>query len=177
MKNIVLFFLMLCSCFLLADTKIGYIDASVILSQYDDVKQVQVELEKEQRRLQTVWDSKKSTLDSLMSAYETKSMLMSEQKQQEITSMITAKRIELEDWQLKYFGPEGELYKMQNELMAPILRTIDKAINSIGQVKGYNYIFDAASGGIVYALDAHNITQDVLDELTKINTPDLDEKK
>ena len=83
---------------------------------------------------------------------------------------------EMQQWQLQYFGPEGELYKMQNELMAPILRTIDKAINSIGQAKGYNYIFDAASGGIVYALDAHNITQDVLDELQKINTPDVDIK-
>ena len=169
MKNIVLFFLMLCSCFLLADTKIGYIDASVILSQYDDVKQVQVELEKEQRRLQTVWDSKKSTLDSLMSAYETKSMLMSEQKQQEITSMITAKRIELEDWQLKYFGPEGELYKMQGQLMTPIYRSIDTVIDQYAKANGYDFILDAQ--GLLYALPNHDLTSIIIDELKKINTP------
>ena len=92
MRKIVLIFMML-TCFLLADTKIGYIDATAVLSQYDDVRQVQVELEKEQRRLQTVWDSKKTTLDSLMSAYETNSMLMSEQKQQEMNTMINSKII------------------------------------------------------------------------------------
>ena len=92
-------------------------------------------------------------------------------------NQLLDKQREIEGFQLKYFGPEGELYKMQNQLMAPILKTIDKAINSIGQAKGYNYIFDAASGGIVYALDAHNITQDVLDELKKINTPDVDVKR
>ena len=177
-KNICnIFLLSLLSCFLFGETKIGYIDSQIILTQYEDVRQVQVELEKEQKKLQAVYEKNFLSLDSLKSAYESRSMIMSEQKQQEMIELITNKEKEMQEWQLKYFGPEGELYKMQNELMAPILRTIDKAINSIGQVKGYNYIFDAASGGIVYALDAHNITQDVLDELTKINIPDLDEKK
>ena len=75
------------------------------------------------------------------------------------------------------FWAEGELYKMQNELMAPILRTIDQALDKVGKEKGYDYIFDASSGGIVYALDANNLTQDILDELKKINTSiDNDEK-
>ena len=49
-----------------------------------------------------------------------------------------------------------------------ILKIIDQAISSLGQEKGYDYIFDAASGGIVYALDDHNLTQDVLDKLNSM---------
>ena len=49
MYNIILF--ILTSCFLFAETKIGYIDSGVILSQYEDVRQVQVTLEKEQKKL------------------------------------------------------------------------------------------------------------------------------
>ena len=37
------------------------------------------------------------------------------------------------------------------------------------EFKGYDYVFDAVSGAIVYALDSHNLTQDVLEELKKIN--------
>ena len=171
MKKIVLIFMML-TCFLLADTKIGYIDATAVLSQYDDVRQVQVELEKEQRRLQTVWDSKKTTLDSLMSAYETKSMLMSEQKQQEMTTMINAKRIELEEWQIKYFGPEGELYKMQGELMIPIYRSIDEVIDKYAKANGYDFILDAQ--GLLYALPNYDLTQIIIDELKKLNATNDD---
>tara|TARA_B100000029_G_scaffold505215_1_gene585539 strand:- start:612 stop:1142 length:531 start_codon:yes stop_codon:yes gene_type:complete len=171
MRKIVLIFMML-TCFLLADTKIGYIDATAVLSQYDDVRQVQVELEKEQRRLQTVWDSKKTTLDSLMSAYETKSMLMSEQKQQEMTTMINAKRIELEEWQIKYFGPEGELYKMQGELMIPIYRSIDEVIDKYAKANGYDFILDAQ--GLLYALPNYDLTQIIIDELKKLNATNDD---
>ena len=173
MKNIVLFILM--SCFLLAETKIGYIDSGIILSQYEDVRQVQVELEKEQKKLQAIYEKKITSLDSLRNVYESRSMLMSEIKQQEIINSMSEKEVELQQWQLKYFGPEGELYRMQNELMAPILRTIDQALDQVGKSKGYDYIFDASSGGIVYALDSNNLTQDILDELKKINTSIDDE--
>ena len=168
MYNMILFILM--SCFLFAETKIGYIDSGVILSQYEDVRQVQVALEKEQKKLQASYETKILSLDSLRNAYETRSMLMSEDKQKEILSSMSQKEAELQQWQMKYFGPEGELYKMQNELMAPILRTVDQALDKVGKEKGYDYIFDASSGGIVYALDANNLTQDILDELKKINT-------
>ena len=63
---------------------------------------------------------------------------------------------------------------MQNTLMSPILKVIDKAISNIGKELGYDYIFDAASGGIVYALDAHNLTEDILNELKKLNTDESD---
>jgi len=168
MYNIILF--ILTSCFLFAETKLGYIDSDVILTQYEDVRQVQVTLEKEQKKLMVLYDSKILSLDSLRNAYDTRSMLMSEEKQQEILNSMSQKEAELQQWQMKYFGPEGELYKMQMELMAPILATIDRALDKIGIEKGYDYIFDLRIGGIVYALDANNLTQDVLDELKKINT-------
>ena len=51
-KNICnIFLLSLLSCFLFGETKIGYIDSQIILTQYEDVRQVQVELEKEQNEL------------------------------------------------------------------------------------------------------------------------------
>ena len=152
-----------------SDTKIGYIDSQVIMSEYEDVRQVQVELEKEQKRLQTIYEKKLVSLDSLKTAYQTASIILSEQKKTLMENDIRQKEQERQQWQLQYFGPEGELYKLQNELLAPILTTIDKVIRKIGEERAYDYIFDAVQGSIVYALDSHNLTGDVLNELKKVN--------
>jgi outer membrane protein len=158
-----------------ADTKVGYIDSQIIMAEYEDVRQIQVELEKEQKRLQTIYERKLTSLDSLTNAYQTGSIILSEQKKKQMESDITRKQQEIQDWQMKYFGPEGELYKLQNELLAPILQTIDKVIRTIGEERGYDYIFDAVQGSIVYALDSHNLTQDVLAELKKANVNEIKE--
>ena len=152
-----------------SDTKIGCIDSQVIMSEYEDVRQVQVELEKEQKKLQTIYEKKLVSLDSLKTAYQTGSIILSEQKKTRMENDIRQKEQEIQQWQLQYFGPEGELYKLQNELLAPILTTIDRVIRKIGEERAYDYIFDAVQGSIVYALDSHNLTNDVLNELKKVN--------
>ena len=47
------FCLLLLSSILLGNLKTGYIDSNEIMSKIEEVRQVQVELEKEQRRLQS----------------------------------------------------------------------------------------------------------------------------
>jgi len=168
-KKIIILILTLFISISFSETKIGYIDSQIIMSEYEDVRQVQVELEKEQKRLQTVYEKKIISLDSLKTAYQTGSIILSEQKKVQMETDIRQKEQEIQQWQLEYFGPEGELYKLQNQLLAPILNTIDSVIRKIGEERSYDYIFDAVQGSIVYALDSHNLTQDVLDELKKVN--------
>jgi len=174
-KKIILIICSLMITSIYADTKIGYIDSQIIMAEYEDVRQIQVELEKEQKKLQSIYEKKLTSLDSLTNAYQTGSIILSEQKKKQMESDITRKQQEIQEWQMKYFGPEGELYKLQNELLAPILQTIDKVIRTIGEERGYDYIFDAVQGSIVYALDSHNLTQDVLDALKKANVNEIKE--
>ena len=169
MKKIIVLIMMILVSISFSETKIGYIDSQIIMSEYEDVRQVQVELEKEQKRLQTVYEKKLVSLDSLKTAYQTGSIILSEQKKIQMENNIRQKEQEIQQWQLQYFGPEGELYKLQNQLLAPILNTIDSVIKKIGEERSYDYIFDAVQGSIVYALDSHNLTQEVLDELKKVN--------
>ena len=160
----------------LCEIKIGYIDSQVIMMEFEDVKQVQVELEKEQRRLEEVYTNKVNSYDSLRQAIETGSIILSNEKIRKMESDLLLKQQEIEQFQLKYFGPQGELYKMQENLLQPILSTIDGAIQKIGREKGYDYIFDAVQGSIVYALDANNLTLDILEELKRLkSTPDESE--
>ena len=139
------------------------------MTQYEDVRQVQVELEKEQKRLETLYKKTVASYDSLQQALETGSIILSKEKINQMEQDLLAKQREIEQFQLKYFGPQGELYKMQETLLKPILAIIDSAIQNIGKEKGYDYIFDAVQGSIVYALAANDLTLDVLEELKKIN--------
>ena len=150
-------------------TKIGYIDSEAIMTQYEDVRQVQVELEKEQKRLETLYKKAVVSYDSLAQAIQASSIIMSEPKIKEMENKLLEKQREIEGFQLKYFGPQGELYKMQAELMQPIIKIIDQAVQNVGKERGYDYIFDAVQGSIVYALEANNLTLDVMEELKKLN--------
>ena len=153
--------------FVAAEIKIGYVDSNEIMSSFEEVRQVQVDLEKEQRRLESEFNSLVSQLDSLQQAYERQRLLMSETRRQEKENEIINMKKTAEEFQLKKFGPEGEIYRKQNELLKPVLKKIDDAIQKVGSEQGYDFILDAMSGALLYALDSHNLTEDVMDELSK----------
>ena len=77
--------------FVLAEIKIGYVDSNEIMNNFEEVRQIQVDLEKEQRRLEGDYNSLVSRLDSLKQDYERQRLLMSEtrrnEKENEITNM------------------------------------------------------------------------------------------
>ena len=68
---------------------------------------------------------------------------------------------------MQIFGPEGEIYRKQTKLLKPVLTKINEAIEKVGSERSYDLILDAQTGGIVYALESHNLTEDVLEELSK----------
>ena len=68
---------------------------------------------------------------------------------------------------MEKFGPEGEIYRKQNILLKPVLTKIDDAIKKVGSEQSYDFILDAMSGALLYALDSHNLTEAVMDELSK----------
>ncbi len=150
-----------------ADVKIGYIDSNKIMSEYENVRDVQVELEKEQRKLESEYNGMLNQLDSLKQVFERQRLLMSESRREEKQYEMIQMEKDIQEFQLKKFGPEGEIFRKQSQLLAPVLEEVDAAIKSIASQKGYDYVFDAVSGAIVYALDAHDLTEEVLKELKR----------
>jgi outer membrane protein len=154
--------------FALADIKIGYVDSNEIMNNFDEVRQVQADLEKEQRRLESEFNELVFGLDSLKQDYDRQRLLMSDTRRNEKENEIANKEKSAQKFQLDKFGPEGEIYRIQNELLKPVLAKIDAAIQKVGSERGYDFILDAMSGALLYALDSHNLTEDVMDELAKV---------
>ena len=77
-----------------------------------------------------------------------------------------AKEKEAADLKKKYFGPEGELFKKRESLMAPIQDEIYNAVKDIAESKGYSLILDRASdSGIIFASPKIDISNEVLQKL------------
>ena len=79
-------------------------------------------------------------------------------------SEIIAMRGRIEQFQLQKFGPQGEIYQLQSQLSAPIFTKVQIAIDAVGKLRGYDLILDAVAGAILYSLDAHNLTDAVIEE-------------
>ncbi|MBQ2341454.1 MAG: OmpH family outer membrane protein, partial [Bacteroidaceae bacterium] len=83
---------------------------------------------------------------------------------------IIAKEKEAAELKKKYFGPEGELYKKRESLMAPIQDEIYNAVKEISDQKGYSMVLDRASdAGIIFASPKIDISNEVLAKLGYAN--------
>ena len=157
------------------EIKIGYIDSNRIMNELDKVREIQIELEKEQRKMESEMESMISMRDSLIQSYERQQILMNEQRKLEKQKEIQEVSQNIERFQMEKFGPNGgEIYKIQNQLLAPVLSEIDAAIQKIGKERGYDFIMDAVSGALVYAIDSHDLTNEVIEELRKDSNEDND---
>ena len=164
-KIVVLVFLSV----LVSEFKIGYLNADKILTELDEVRQVQIQLEKEQRKIESDYMNLEMELDSLFRSYEQQKMLMSEERRKKLEKTLTDKQAEIQRFQAEKVGPQGEIYKIHDQLMAPVYAKIDEAIQKVGKQEGYDYIFNVVSGGIVYALPQNDLTDLVVKELEKIS--------
>lgn len=66
----------------------------------------------------------------------------------------------------RYFGPEGELFQQQNQLMRPLQERILEAIEEVATREGYDYVFDK-NGDFVFLFTRaqYDLSDRVLEEL------------
>ena len=77
-----------------------------------------------------------------------------------------AKEKEASDLKKKYFGAEGDLYKMREALMGPIQEEIYNAVKEISDLRGYSLVIDRASNnGIIFGSPKIDISNEVLQKL------------
>jgi len=171
-KKIFLIFYLLTFSFLYSEgQKIGYVDIQYIMSQNEDARLAHADVEKEANRLKVEYETKAILLDSLMRDYQSLELMLTDDIKLEKQKTMQELSIELENFQMKYFGqPNGEIYVMLADRMAPIEKLIMSAIEEVAAEKSYDYVLDVSQGFILHALESWNLTQLVIDKLNKIST-------
>ncbi|HDR04580.1 MAG TPA: OmpH family outer membrane protein [Candidatus Marinimicrobia bacterium] len=164
---IVFLAMMLIAGFAQAELKIGYIDSEKILLDYEESKDALSKLEAQNRRYQEEFQEMQVRYQNLLEEYEKKKFvatdLWKKQKEEEAEKLA----MDIQNYQMTKFGPQGEIYKKEAELMAPVLEKINNILKKIGAEGGYDYIIDTAQRSIVFANPKHDLTSVVLYELSK----------
>jgi outer membrane protein len=149
--------------------KIGYIHSQKILAEFKDAKDAQQKTDELNQQWQKEGLEMQKQLQEMQDSFDSQSLLLSESKKAEKAQEIQTLYLKLQQFQQQKWQPgSGEIFAKEKEFMEPVLEKINIVIKKVGDAEGYDYIFDTASGNILYASDKMpDLTDKVLAELEK----------
>ncbi len=137
--------------------KFGHINRSEVIVLMPERDSAVAKLEKYGKELQETFQGMQSEFNRKYEEYA--------QKQKDwLPAVLEAKEKELSEMQqrLQQFSAtaQQELGQMEQQLMTPVLQKANDAINKVGKVNGFTYIFDLSAGPLAYINE--NVSENVL---------------
>ncbi len=164
-----LFFTFLFFCLAAAGVqaqKYALIDMEYILKNIPAYERANEQLNQQSKRWQGEIDEVVLEAETLYKKYQSESAFLSDEQRVAREEEILAKEKEASELKRQYFGPQGELYKKRESLMAPIQDEIYNAVKEICEAKKYSMVIDRASAmSIIYASPSIDISSEVLVKL------------
>ena len=156
----------LCCSFQAHAQKFALVDMEYILKNIPAYERANEQLNQVSRKWQAEVEALTQEAQTLYKKYQSEAVFLSEEQKTKSEEAVVAKEKEAAELKKKYFGPEGELYKKRESLMAPIQEEIYNAVKDISDQKGYSLILDRASdAGIIFASPKIDISNEVLTKL------------
>jgi outer membrane protein len=142
--------------------KIAIVDVNQILSELSDYDNAQKEIDKISADWRQEIAEELDGVKSLYNKYQAEQVLLSDDIKVERENQIMEKESAVRELQKRRFGPEGDLFRKRQELVAPIQDKVFAAIEEYAQDRGYDMIFDkGGAAGLLFATDAFDKTEDV----------------
>lgn len=146
--------------------KFALVDMEYILKNIPAYERASEQLNQVSKKWQAEVDALTEEAQTLYKNYQSEAVFLSTEHKTKKEEEIVAKEKEAAELKKKYFGPEGELFKKRESLMAPIQDEIYNAVKDISDSKGYSLILDRASDtGIIFASPKIDISNEVLTKL------------
>ncbi|MDR2038840.1 MAG: OmpH family outer membrane protein [Bacteroidales bacterium] len=165
-KVIFLFILAGFSAMPLMAQKFAFVDTEYILNNIPAYKSAQGQIEKLSSEWQKEIEEKYSEIEKIYKNYQAEKVMLSDDMRKKREDEIIQKEQVVKDLQKKYFGPEGELVKKQQELVKPIQDEVYKAVKEMAVEGGYAAIFDTSSdASVLYANPKQDRSDEVLEKL------------
>jgi outer membrane protein len=156
-----------------AQMEIRYINSMKIMSEVKEAVEVQKKLQDLQQKYGMELQQMQQDLQQKQKDFEAKQLVLSEENKKEKMKELQDLAANIQKFQYEKFGQGGEFYKKSQELQQPIIDKINMVMQRIAIEKGYDYILDAASDGVVFAKDIYDISNMVIEELNKTSSTGL----
>lgn len=149
-----------------AQQKIGYIDSEYILNRTPEYATVQQKINRLEQQWKQELKAKEKDVQELQQEFEARELLYTEEERKKKREEIQTAERELEQLRKRYFGPDGQLYQRQQELMRPIQERILTAVEEVATAEGYDYVFDKSGDFLfMFTRDQYDLSDRVLREL------------
>jgi outer membrane protein len=149
------------------ELRLAYVDSDKILESNDDYRQAKQKLQDEERQYISQANTLEENVKLMADELKAQSLMLSDEARKEREQRFLDKQSELEKFRKDTWGEGGKLYGRNLELSKPILDKINAAIQKLAKENGYDFVFDASSANIVFALPEYDITDRVIDALKK----------
>lgn len=149
-----------------AQTTVAMIDVQRVLTEADSGKEASSALKVLQDRKLEEAQAMQSELEALREQYEKQRLTLTDEKLSELTKSIKNRSISLKRFQDDAqreieFARDKELERLEARIM-PI-------VDTIGKEKGLTLIFDKYRAGLLYADEATDITDEVIQRFNTAN--------
>lgn len=146
--------------------KIALIDMEYILKNIPAYERGNEQLEQASKKWQAEVEALNTQASTLYKNYQNEVVFLSAEQKKTQQEAIMKKEQEAADLKKKYFGPEGELFKQRQSLMAPIQEEVYNVVKDVANYRGYSLVLDRASDqGIIYGSPKIDISDEVLQRL------------
>ena len=143
--------------------RFALIDMEYIMENISEYQKASTQLEKLTQQYQKEIEIKAKEAESLYKIYQQEVSTLNNTQRTQKEEAIIAKEKETAELKMKYFGPEGEMAKKQNELISPIENKVYEAVKKISLQRGYDAVIDRASASsIIFASPSIDISNEVL---------------
>ena len=172
--------------------RIGFVNMDYILSNMEDYKLANQQLEEKISKWKTEIETSKVKINILKDSLEIERPLLTFDIIEDRESEIKFEEKQLNDYQIKRFGVNGDWVVQELILIKPIQDQVLKVVQTISEQKKFDKIFDESADAIMfYSEKKYDISDLVLksilreDKLEKLNlefsdesfNPELEEKK
>lgn len=150
-----------------ADLKIGFIDSERIFSDYAGTQEAQKSFNREVQELTKTAREKKTEIDDLQRKLDAQGPMLSEAKRDEQNQALQKKIADYDAFVQKNWGPNGDVSKLNEQFLKPIVDRVHKIVTAFGSDEGWSIILDAADGNIIFGDRTLDLTDRVLEQMRK----------
>jgi len=145
---------------------VAYVDSRYILENIPEFSSAEDELNNFSIEWQEEIDILKQEVEKLYRTYQAEQYLLPEDKKRNREEMIILKEKEIKSLTKQRFGPDGDLYQKQQQLIQPIQDLIYTAITYFADEAKYDIIFDKSSDlMMIYSNPELDKSEQILEKL------------
>ena len=146
--------------------KFALVDMEYIFKNIPAYERANEQLNQVSRKWQAEVEALNTEASTIYKNYQNESVFLSQKQKKTKQEQIMNKEKAAADLKKKYFGPEGELFKKREALMAPIQEEVYNAVKEISELRGYSLVVDRSSDqGIIFGSPKIDISNEVLQKL------------